>query len=202
MSHSNLPGWTVIRTAEDLLEHDPADPAYLLVPPRLVSAVGDWLLSLDESGPKGDRSRRFEELIRQQMADMTPEDAGRSLPATDGDNAVPTVDSDEPFAVGDGTDDDPPSERESDDSRLEADVEAPFPDDDDDSFFEGDREGDQLLEDEGVDKRDPADLEELWHDFSDELMMTGCVDLEYQAAGATEWPSIKEQGHGNDTRAE
>jgi len=200
MSHSNLPGWTVIRTAEDLLEHDPADPAYLLVPPRLVTVVGDWLLSLDEPGPRGARCRRFEELLRLR-ADAAHLGEGHSLPIASGDDAVSGTDDGEPFPVGDDADDDPIFESDDDGQLFEVGVEDLHCDDDEDQFFEGDRE-EPPSEGNGADVSDAGGLEDLWHDFSDELTRTELVDLEYQAAGATAHPFIKEQGHGNDTRAE
>jgi hypothetical protein len=56
-SPSSVPGWPVIRDFGQLCEHDPADPAYLLVPSPLVHPLGLLLETLKRPG------RDFRELL-------------------------------------------------------------------------------------------------------------------------------------------
>jgi hypothetical protein len=88
------PGWTVIRSPEELEEHDPADPAYFLIPASLVRAVGEWLFALEQPGVVGNLSRYIQGLMTGQARALAPVTT-RSPTGID-DTPIPVGDGEEP----------------------------------------------------------------------------------------------------------
>ena len=60
---SQLPGWTLIASEEDLRQHAPLDPALMLIPPAMVA--GSWFVvqMRPERTPRGALCRAVEEII-------------------------------------------------------------------------------------------------------------------------------------------